>query len=132
VLYLVVCYWLRRIGLALARKPFSMVLLEVKSVARAKRFETGADIDPSVICAAVRRCAANLMPRYTCLPQALVGYLLCMRYGYRVRLRAGIVRRKDKEFLAHAWLEHDGEVVLGDLPHLSEFAAFDRAEELVL
>ena len=72
------------------------------------------------------------MPRYTCLPQALAGYVVCARHGYRVQLRAGIACRPDGTYHAHAWLEYEGYVILGDLPDLAEFAAFDRVEELVL
>ena len=64
-------------------------------------------------------------------PQALAGYVLCARHGYNVRLRAGIKRNEDGEFAAHAWLEHEGSVVLGDLPDLTEFVPFDGVEDLV-
>ncbi|WP_162562421.1 lasso peptide biosynthesis B2 protein [Salinigranum rubrum] len=56
----------------------------------------------------------------TCLPRALTGSALLARYGYASTLRIG-VRREGGEFAAHAWVERDGRVVLGDLPDLEMF-----------
>ena len=129
--HLAAWYWLRRFGSALGRRPLPVVLKDVKACS-GRIVGARSSSGPEGLCAAVRRCAGRLMPRYTCLPQALAGYVLCRRRGYPVRLRLGVLRRTEGELLAHAWLEYRGDVVLGDLPRLGEFTAFDRAEELVL
>lgn len=50
--------------------------------------------------------------RSTCLTKALTAQILMEQYGYHPLLRIGVM--KDEEFEAHAWLEYEGEVVLGD------------------
>jgi hypothetical protein len=51
----------------------------------------------------------------TCLTQALAAQALLARQGYRAALKIGVARGRQGEFKAHAWLEHRGEVVIGDL-----------------
>lgn len=63
----------------------------------------------------------------TCLPRALTGGALLARYGYASTLRIG-VRREGGEFAAHAWVERDGRVVLGNLPDLDTFVPLPLGE----
>jgi hypothetical protein len=51
----------------------------------------------------------------TCLTQALVGHAMLRRKGYRTELRIGARRDDDGQFTAHAWLEKDGRIVLGQI-----------------
>lgn len=51
----------------------------------------------------------------TCLMQALVGYVLLARRGYPTDLRIGVARDEAGKFVAHAWLERDGDIVIGQL-----------------
>lgn len=55
----------------------------------------------------------RFVPRSTCLVRALSGQILLARYGYSSLVKIGVSRSKG-EFEAHAWLENDGEVVLGE------------------
>jgi hypothetical protein len=48
-----------------------------------------------------------------CLPQALTAQLLLARRGYPTLLHIGVARKDEGEFVAHAWLESDGKVVIG-------------------
>ena len=57
--------------------------------------------------------AARYVPRATCLVQALAGYILFSRYGHIIFIKIG-VSNENGEFEAHAWLEKDGNVVLGE------------------
>lgn len=66
--------------------------------------------------------ASRLVPRATCLTQAISGQLLLRYYGYAAKLCLGVSRAEPGRFLAHAWIEHDGRVVLGG----AESAAFTR------
>lgn len=47
----------------------------------------------------------------TCLTNALTGQVLLSRNGYPSTLRIGVMN--EAQFEAHAWLEMEGEVVLG-------------------
>ena len=60
---------------------------------------------------AVRTTAAYI-PRATCLTQVLAAKYLLERSGRRSRIHIGVAKEKG-QFLAHAWLECEGETVLG-------------------
>jgi hypothetical protein len=49
----------------------------------------------------------------TCLTQALAAYVLLARRGHHSNLRIGVTRDRKGEFVAHAWLEKDGTVLIG-------------------
>lgn len=56
---------------------------------------------------------SRFTPRSTCLVRALAGQILLSQYGYDSNIKIGVSKDKG-EFEAHAWLEHDGGVILGE------------------
>jgi len=60
---------------------------------------------------AVEAVGRRLFPARPCLPQALAARGLLARRGVPTTLRIGI--QKDEDVDAHAWLERDGEVLIG-------------------
>ena len=56
---------------------------------------------------------SQFTPRSTCLVRALSGQILLSQYGYDSNIKIGVARDKG-EFEAHAWLEQDGGVILGE------------------
>jgi hypothetical protein len=59
--------------------------------------------------------AGNLVPAGSnCLVRALAAQLMFGRYGYRAELHFGVANPAAGGFKAHAWLESDGAVVIGD------------------
>jgi len=61
---------------------------------------------------AVARASACI-PRASCLPQALAVQFLLERRGYSPVLRIGMARGSEGRPAAHAWVEHQGVVILG-------------------
>ena len=59
--------------------------------------------------------------RPTCLAEAAVAYTMLRRRGFEPRLRIG-VRRGESVLEAHAWVECDGTVVMGELPEMTGYA----------
>ena len=57
----------------------------------------------------------------TCLTQAAVAYTMLRRHGHDPRIRIG-VRHGDSTLEAHAWVECDGAVVIGELPEMTGYA----------
>jgi hypothetical protein len=49
----------------------------------------------------------------TCLTQALAAQVLLARSGDQSDLRIGVTRDSNGKFLAHAWLERQGAVLIG-------------------
>jgi hypothetical protein len=52
------------------------------------------------------------VPRATCLTQAITAQILLSRHNQPSKLKIGVM--KDEEFEAHAWLEIDDKIVLGE------------------
>jgi len=63
---------------------------------------------------AVRR-ASLLVVRATCLTQSLAVRVLLERRGFACRLFIGAGRGEYGAFSAHAWLECEGKIVIGEL-----------------
>jgi hypothetical protein len=60
------------------------------------------------------RVVANHFPGLTCLIQAITAQMLMTHYNYDSTLRIGV--NKSKNFGAHAWLEMDNKIILGESP----------------
>jgi hypothetical protein len=71
------------------------------------------DVPVAHIVWAVRTTAAYI-PGATCLTQALAAKYQLDRSGRRTRIHIGVAR-ENGNFLAHAWLECEGETVLGGM-----------------
>ncbi len=75
----------------------------------------------------IERLGRFLAPlRINCLPQALVGDRLLRRKGFDVQLRIGVLKDRSDRLAAHAWLEYQGQPILGDLPNLGQFRRFPK------
>ena len=61
------------------------------------------------------RAASNAFPGgHNCLVQALAAETMLLRRGYPAELRIGVANPTAQGFKAHAWLESEGLVVIGD------------------
>lgn len=58
--------------------------------------------------------AARRVPRASCLTQAVAAQYLLRRSGHASELRVGVARG-ESGFRAHAWIEHDGRILVGGL-----------------
>ncbi|MCE7698044.1 MAG: lasso peptide biosynthesis B2 protein [Methanobacterium paludis] len=56
--------------------------------------------------------AGEYVPRSTCLSKAMAAQILLSRHNYPSKLKIGVI--KENEFEAHAWVEVDNEVVVGE------------------
>jgi hypothetical protein len=57
--------------------------------------------------------SSRLVPRATCLTQALAAQFILARAGFRSQIRVGVAIHDEGKFVAHAWLIRDGRVVMG-------------------
>lgn len=99
-----------RIGLWVL--PFRRVDGAVGALANAPRPRTGRTPSVERIVWAVG-AADCLVPRTTCLVRALAARALLGRHGHASELKLGVAGGGGRAFEAHAWLEHDGRVVIG-------------------
>lgn len=86
-------------------------------------------ISPEDLGSLLEKCSRNLPLELRCLPIALAGYVLFRRLGFDVDLRIGAKQSQNAGFSAHAWLELEGSVLVGDLPDLASYARFDNRQD---
>ncbi len=68
----------------------------------------------------------------TCLTTALVAQALLGKYGHEAKLRIGVRRKETGEFTAHAWLEHEGKVIVGGPSEMiAGYSAMPEMEHLI-
>lgn len=56
-----------------------------------------------------------------CLARALTTKTLLSQSGHESELRIGAARNQNGDLEAHAWVEHDGQVIIGELSDLDRF-----------
>jgi hypothetical protein len=71
---------------------------------------------------------SRVVPRATCLTQALAAQTLLRHRGYPAQIRIGVTKDIRGRFEAHAWLESMGSVVLGGSEDVSRFTALPTFE----
>lgn len=82
-----------------------------RRVTRARSAPAGAAPIPRIAWAV--RAAGRRVPWNTCLVEALSAQLFLAHHGQPSDLRVGVGRSSAKAFVAHAWVEVDGRVVVG-------------------
>ena len=78
--------------------------------------------------------AVNISTRYMpggakCLARALTTQVIMKRQGYSPQLRLGVAQGEEGKIEAHAWIEYQGLIVIGDLQNLSRFIPLSPFEK---
>jgi hypothetical protein len=68
------------------------------------------------------QAAAKRIPGASCLTQALALHWLLARAGHSADLRIGVAKDAAGGFASHAWLEHEGEILIGDNGELDRYS----------
>lgn len=72
--------------------------------------------------------ASRYVPRNTCLTKALAAKVLLCRRGHTVHLHIGVAKGEAGRLRAHAWVESQGQIVIGGLGELSGFTQLPPLE----
>jgi hypothetical protein len=115
------------IRLALWTRPFSAVRRRLDAI-RPRRGSAPDGVGE--IARAIRALARRLPFAMTCLVEALAAEAMLRRRGYACILRLGVRSREGigpAAFHAHAWLEHAGSVVIGDVADLGDYGVMVSA-----
>lgn len=70
--------------------------------------------------------ASKIVPKATCLTQALALQALLKLCGKTAELRLGVSQDFVGTFDAHAWLELDGEILIGNKPGLGNYSVLPQ------
>lgn len=92
-------------------QPLGRVLTAVRRQSERPRSAPPAPVP--VLVWAVRAAGRRFLRRNPCLTEALALWGLLRRHGYDSRIRIGVARDRTAEFEAHAWVERDGEILIG-------------------
>ena len=108
-----------RLGLILM--PFQRVARVLERLGKARRSPSDGDredIDRIVSAVAL---TSGYVPGVKCLERALAAKVLLSSRGHPVDLRIGVDRGRAQQLEAHAWLEDDGTIVIGDVEDLDRY-----------
>ena len=72
--------------------------------------------------------ASRYVPAATCLPQALAARVLLKQQGYPARLHIGVAKGEGGQLEAHAWVESQGRIVVGNSQDLSRYTPLPSLE----
>jgi hypothetical protein len=112
-----------RLGLWLA--PFRVVRTWLDRIGQPKAKMTGSSLHTCARRTAwAIKMASVVVPRATCLTQALAAHTMLQRQGHPAELCIGVVKDHESRLLAHAWVECDGEVIVGGQESLLLYAPF--------
>ena len=92
-----------------------------------------ADPIPVVELAGAVEVASRFVPwAHHCLTKALTGRIILIRHGHPAEVRYGVAREAKEDFLAHAWLESEGSVVIGgsDLGRYATLSPPDKSSRM--
>jgi hypothetical protein len=107
--------WCALLGIDLALRclPFASIASFCRCLRTTGNKGNAPSLPPATRLAWLVTVAGRYCPLGTsCLKEALVLSWLMSRRGMATTLRIGVARRHDS-FDAHAWLEHDGRIILG-------------------
>ncbi len=107
-----VVFWVILIRLMVWIFPFKFVQKRVQKIASYLSSYNASSVSMSRLRVMIV-IVSKYVPRATCLVQALAGYILFSKYGYITSIKIGVLN-ENGEFEAHAWLENDNRVVLGE------------------
>lgn len=81
---------------------------------------------------AASRVGSRLLPKRPCLTQALVAQFFLWRRGDdTTTMHIGVTKGEDGNLLAHAWLEHQGRVVIGGTGSPQRYQQLDQLAERI-
>ena len=70
--------------------------------------------------------AADYVPGASCLTQALVSHVVLSLCGYTPLLKIGVAKSVTNQMEAHAWVEWEGKVIIGQLGDLERFTQLQQ------
>jgi len=118
-------YWLFRVKKRMNSGDFQELLFWAKKKVSQQTKPSVKALELSRLCRILESAADHLTPDFNCLPRAIAGFIICRREGYQVNIRIGTRRvHPMAPFEAHAWIEHNSRVILGELPGMEYFTPF--------
>ena len=113
-LFVKVFLLLEFVRLSLWLLPFRTLLRLLSRVSKGPKKPSSTDRPSPEEIAWIVEVASRHSPGVkTCLTQALAAQVLLTRHGYPAFVHLGVLRGKQEQFQAHAWVESEGKIVIG-------------------
>ena len=119
------------IGPGLRLLPFETVRRLLARVARTPAAARKVDLTSAERVAWAVAVASRYVPRAgsgACLTQALAAQTMLARRRHPALLRIGVIKDEERRLQAHAWVESEGEVVIGGSADLECFTPLPALE----
>jgi hypothetical protein len=125
-----VCYV--RVGLWVL--PFRVLKERVEKINSCATSISGQPVNQNLqvvlrVASCVRR-ASRYVPAATCLTQALATQILLGQRSQVSKLYIGVSKGQDGELKAHAWVESNGRIIIGQRKDLQHYTVLNRLEEM--
>lgn len=104
--------------------PFSRLqALTVQLVGRTRTVNEASIVAPERIAWAVTVASRFTPGRVKCLARAFTVHILLHQYGHPSVLRIGVMKGKNRPLEAHAWVESNGRIAIGELDNLWQYTS---------
>lgn len=117
------------IKLAIRIVPFKRLYAALNRIARALEEKQPGPGDLNRALKAIDIAARHTPLDSTCLIQALTAQVLLARDGIPTDFQIGVIHGDAGQLEAHAWIVHQGKVVVGDRHDLSRYQVFANLQE---
>lgn len=108
-------YWVLYFRLRLHHMPLKLLINQVVKKSEGYFFlNKSSKVSANEIAWAIKR-ASSFVPGSTCLVQALAGKVVFSSQGYQSTIKIGVKKNVSSGISSHAWLEHEGNTVIGRL-----------------
>ncbi len=115
-------FLLASIGLVLRLVSFRTLQdLLVRILGQTRRTRAAASFPSDRIAWAIAVASRYVPGAQNCLVQALAAWTLLAWRHHAGLLHIGVTNGPDRQFKAHAWVEHDGKVLVGGGPNLASY-----------
>ena len=116
--------WLLGVRIGLSALPFLTLQRALSRLSASVPHAADPLDEPQRVAWAITSAARHLPCSTTCLIESLAAHAMLRRRGVDCVVRFGVRPPRGRPALAaHAWIEHDGAVLLGRIDDLSEYAA---------
>jgi Transglutaminase-like superfamily len=115
-------FWVCTVRLALWVLPFRVVHHIIRLIASRGTFGLPMETPARDKIVWAVRLASRHVPSATCLTQALAAYLMLSQKGQPTSLYLGVSKTMSGTFEAHAWVEFEGRILIGNLENFTKYA----------
>lgn len=121
---------LTRLGLYLL--PFHVLMKAIRKACESNLQSVVRSPSPVDVVWAVESVSRHMPGHPKCLARALTTKVLLHQQGYVSKLQIGVAKSDNGSLNAHAWIEYDGQIIIGNLRDLSRFIPLPSVEGVEL